>query len=200
MKRYRLLKDLPTFKAGEEFALSKWGGLWKIEGYNERGEWFSEVCAYSHRTLENFPNILTDWFEEIPEEPKTVDDLEEGDECWMLDTDLEPLRIEWRGTPYDIRLRELGLIYLTKKELEHELARRKAKVILERDTKGFKPDWEQFRIDKYNVYYDFEAEKLKTSCWGRHDYGTIVFATEEDAEASIKAHPDEWKMYLGVEE
>lgn len=59
MKYYKLLKDLPAFKAGDIFVLKK-DGL-----YLER----SRVMAYHKQTLKKFPNILTDWFV-IEEEEK----------------------------------------------------------------------------------------------------------------------------------
>lgn len=61
MKLYELLKDLPTFSAGDAFYLDS--------NNNLRQKW-SDIMAYNHHTLEKFPNILKDWFEEIPEEPK----------------------------------------------------------------------------------------------------------------------------------
>ena len=66
MKRYELKKDLPTFKAGEIFYLSDAGNLLR-----ER----DNVPAYSWSTIDKFPNILTDWFEEIkPAEPLIKDE------------------------------------------------------------------------------------------------------------------------------
>ena len=56
MKRYKLERDLPTFKAGEIFYLSDTGNLLRES---------DNVPAYSWTTLDNFPNILTDWFDEI---------------------------------------------------------------------------------------------------------------------------------------
>ena len=58
MKRYKLKKDLPTFKAGDEFYL---------DSNNDLRLKKPDIMAYSHITLEKFPNILKDWFEEIPE-------------------------------------------------------------------------------------------------------------------------------------
>lgn len=71
MKRYRLKYDLPTFNAGDEFFLSKSGNL--IAGTPEEpvtidiGPMEVDLVAYSRQTLEKFPNILVDWFEEIRE-------------------------------------------------------------------------------------------------------------------------------------
>lgn len=68
-KRYKLKKDLPTFKAGDEFELMPCGALVQIIN-GQTG-----VCAYAASTLEKFPSILTDWFEEIkPAEPLIKDE------------------------------------------------------------------------------------------------------------------------------
>lgn len=71
IKRYRLLKDLPTFNAGDIFILKDDGCLYWSERYQEDagheyscyGHWKSEVMAYHKYTLAHFPNILKDWFE-----------------------------------------------------------------------------------------------------------------------------------------
>lgn len=64
MKHYRLKKDLPTFKAGQTFHMTADGNLWLDEG-QDGDHWKDEVMAYNHRTIEHFPNILEEWFEEI---------------------------------------------------------------------------------------------------------------------------------------
>ena len=75
MKRYKLKKDLPTFNEGDEFYLDSNNDL-RLKG--------SDIMAYNHKTLEKFPNILTDWFEEI-----TVGyerwRAERGEEYWHID-------------------------------------------------------------------------------------------------------------------
>lgn len=76
MKYYKLLKDLPTFKAGEKFFISESGNL--IAGTPRNPKQITvetlygvpkkiDLMAYANETLEEFPNILTDWFEEIKE-------------------------------------------------------------------------------------------------------------------------------------
>lgn len=66
MKRYRLKKDLPTFQEGELFHTDEQGNLWRDKG-QKGNHWQEEVMAYNHRTIERFPDILTDWFEEYEE-------------------------------------------------------------------------------------------------------------------------------------
>lgn len=64
MKQYRLLEDLPTFNAGDIFEIRDDGCLWLVDT-SEEGHWKKNVMAYHKYTLEAFPNILEDWFEEI---------------------------------------------------------------------------------------------------------------------------------------
>jgi hypothetical protein len=63
MKYYQLKKDLPTFKAGEVFELGEGGSLFRVD-HTGRGE--GRVMAYAASTLAKFPNILKDWFREVP--------------------------------------------------------------------------------------------------------------------------------------
>lgn len=67
MKRYKLLKDLPTFKAGQLAYISEQGSL--IAGNPDKPEITDagvQLMMYHKTTLKKFPNILTEWFEEIP--------------------------------------------------------------------------------------------------------------------------------------
>lgn len=58
MKYYQLTKDLPTFEKGEVFFIDGRNNL--ISMKNEG------IVAYSEATLAKFPNILKDWFVEVP--------------------------------------------------------------------------------------------------------------------------------------
>ncbi len=70
--KYVLNKDLPTFKAGTEAWLSEGGHLVTLVN----GEM---LIIYVGSTLAKFPNILTEWFEPIPEKRKAVP---EGDDTY----------------------------------------------------------------------------------------------------------------------
>lgn len=191
MSSYKLKQPLPGYKVGEEFHLSNKGNLIHAA---------SGELVYTKRGLRRKPEILKDWFEEILEEPKTVWDLGIGDAYYIPCWDDQVGFDTWLDRPKDLVRRTLGNCFLTKEEAEKELARRKAKVILRRDTKGFEPDWRDTEQYKYYVSYYVCADRLEaclTNCY-RNSY--LYFATREDAEASIKAHPEEWKTYLGVEE
>lgn len=61
MKQYKLKKDLPTFKAGGIFHINAKGNL------VSDNELSKGIVAYSKSTLDKFPSILTDWYEEYEE-------------------------------------------------------------------------------------------------------------------------------------
>lgn len=58
MKYYKLTKDLPTFKKGELFYIDSRGHLISCA--------HKDIVAYSAIVLEKYPNVLTDWFVEVP--------------------------------------------------------------------------------------------------------------------------------------
>lgn len=74
-KRYRLLKDLPTFKEGDEFFTDENGSLWLEQNICEQPN-TSRVMAYNSRTIDKFPNILDEWFEEIKPAEPLIEDTE----------------------------------------------------------------------------------------------------------------------------
>lgn len=198
--KYILKKDLPTFRAGDEFHLSPRGNLVHTE---------SHVVAYMQHTLKKFPNILTNWFEEIPDQPKTVWDLKKGDECWSRtatssclgdSTPVVATRETWHGDVHQLSLREMGGVFLTVEDCNKDIAWQKAREILLRDTKGFKPNWKDLGQEKYRVAYNASSDALFVEWQLDGVHSCIHFATKEDTEASIKVHEKEWKIYLGVEE
>lgn len=198
MKRYILKKELPTFKVGEKFELSRSGNLIQ----RNKGD-FGDLVVYHRETLKKFPNVLKEWFEEMPEKPETVWDLMDGDKYYSISSDGFITTEKYcLGTQYDDDRRvALGNAFLTREDAEKEIALREAREILKKDTKGFQPDWDNNNEPKYEVYYNYNNECLYTCCYEYCcAHQDLWFATAEDAEASIKAHPNEWKTYLGVEE
>lgn len=69
---FKLLRDLPTFKAGDIMVLSEDGCLYFDATKNDESRHYKRwIMVYHKNTLEAFPNILTDWFEEITEQEET---------------------------------------------------------------------------------------------------------------------------------
>ena len=103
MKRYKLIKPLPMHKVGDEgFYIDSDGNLMHRATY--AGE-----TVYPAPVLARHPNILTDWFEEILERPKTVDDLEGNAKCWVIGID-SVYQMEWDKIPYAVEKRVVGEI------------------------------------------------------------------------------------------
>ena len=94
---------------------------------------------------------------------------------------------------------EIGWAFETKEEAEKHIEWLKARAVLIEDTKGFKPDWNDWNERKWCVEYNYIINCLCVIYTTRYDFGAIHFKSREDAENSIKIHEKEWKTYLGVE-
>jgi len=200
MKRYKLLKDLPTFKAGQLAYVSSLGNL--IAGTPENQETTETgliIMIYHETTLKKFPNILTEWFEEI-EEP--VDSIhwkpKIGDRYWTSGNTGVYSQV-WGDDEFDRDRYESGKVYKTKEEGEKACERELAKVRLQR-TSTFKPDFENGN-GGWIVYYDYRCETLAVCELDYYDAGEPVrCATREEAEKSIKENERDWKIYFGIKE
>ena len=201
MKRYKLLKDLPTFKAGQLAYISKTGNL--IAGTPENQETTETgliIMIYHETTLKKFPNILTEWFEEVQEpvdsihwEPKPGDEYFWIDECGSI----LPGTF-YRDSLSDQQRLTFGNVYRTEKEAEKARERRLAEVRLQQ-TSNFKPDFENER-GGWVVYYDYGCETLAVCGFDYYDAGEPVrYATREEAEKSIEENERDWKIYFGID-
>ena len=194
MKRYKLLKDLPTFKAGDLFYISEYGALvYDDGGYG--------VMAYAQSTLDRFPNILTEWFEEIKEPTDSIHwKPQRGDKIWYLDENGNTNFTYFdEDDSYHLSRFEFGNTYRTSGECELARERKLAEVRLRR-TSDFEPDFENGN-GGWIVGYDYEDESLTTIPISDVDYGEPVrYATSEDARKSIKENREDWKIYFGVKE
>lgn len=193
MKRYKLLKDLPTFKAGDLFYISEYGALVYSGGD-------VDVMAYARQTLDMFPNILTEWFEEIREPTDSIHwKPNNGDEYWYTDDCGGVYRDRWDDEAIHVWRYSLGLIKRTKEECKQARDRRLAEVRLRR-TSTFEPDFEN-RNGGWIVVYNYAYHKLFAENIRFEDAGEPVrYETEEDAKRSIKENREDWLTYFGIEE
>lgn len=198
MKRYKLLKDLPTFKAGQLAYISKTGNL--IAGTPENQKTTETgliIMIYHETTLKKFPNILTEWFEEIQEPVDSIHWKPKiGDRCFILENaNIRPAN--YTGMLRDYNAWCTGRVFRTEEECEKALDRELAEVRLRR-TSTFKPDFENDR-GGWVVYYDYGCETLAVCRFDYYDAGEPVrYATEEEAEKSIKENEQDWKIYFGI--
>ena len=201
MKRYKLLKDLPTFKAGQLAYISKTGNL--IAGTPENQETTETgliIMIYHETTLKKFPNILTEWFEEIKEPTDNIHwKPKKDDEYFWMNSYGETQPDVWDGDSIDIMRLALGMIYRTEEECERARERKLAEARL-RQTSNFKPDFKNGK-GGWAVGYDYDDNSLIAIPVDDADYGELVrYATEEDALKSIKENRADWLKYLGIKE
>ena len=200
MKQYRLLKDLPTFKAGQLAYISKTGNL--IAGTPENQETTDYgliIMIYHETTLKKFPNILTEWFEEIKEPVNSIHWKPKiGDRCFVLEnTNIRPTA--YTGMLRDYNAWRTGRVFRTKGECEKALDRELTEVRL-RKTSTFKPDFENGE-GGWIVGYDHEDNKFLFMSVGSDDYGEPVhYETRGEAEKSVEENREDWLKYFGIKE
>lgn len=179
MKRYKLKKDLPTFQAGDEFYLDSANDL-RLKG--------SDIMAYNHHTLEKFPNILKDWFEEILEYKRWR--AEKGEDYWYVN-DCGAIKYyhDYRDVVDNFRF-TTGNYFKTKKEAkaykEYLIARQ---VILD-DTEGRK--WIKYE-ENWSCYYDHCSGYDVEYCSELFVPGVIYFKSKDALEKSLEDHKAQWE-------
>lgn len=200
MKRYKLLKDLPTFKAGQLAYVSSLGNL--MAGTPEEPETADtglNLMMYHRGTLEKFPNILTEWFEEIQEPTDSIHWKPKYDDWYFYISDHGSVCSDiWNDNYTDNKRLAFGFVYRTEEECKAALDRELAEVRLRR-TSDFKPDFKNGK-GGWMVYYDHGCETLAVCELDYYDDGEIVrYKTREEAEKSIEENREDWKIYFGID-
>lgn len=136
MKRYKLKKDLPTFKAGEIFYLSDAGNLIRES---------DNVPAYSWSTIDKFPNILTDWFEEINESTRWKPEADQ--KYYFSDSNGSVYDSVWSNDYIDRSRSGIGNCFESREEAEKAVERLKAWERLKDAGLKFK-DWNKSNYDR----------------------------------------------------
>ena len=189
MKRYKLKRDLPTFKAGEIFYISDAGNLLRES---------DNVPAYSWTTLDKFPNILTDWFEEVNESTRWKPEL--GYKYYLSDSNGSIYDSVWSNDYIDRSRSEIGNCFETKEEAERVVEYLKALATVRGDATSKFVKGER----NWYVYYDTNLNSINSSisCTMLDNgiFGFPYFATIEDAKKSIELHKDEWLTIFGIKE
>ena len=190
MKRYKLKRDLPTFNVGEIFYLSDAGNLFRES---------DNVPAYGWTMINKFPNILTDWFEEIKESTRWKPEM--GHDYYYISGDGHVYDNSWDDSQFVDRGRfEIGNCFQTEEEAEKVSEYLKALAVVRRDatakfTKGCK-NWRVY----YDSVYKYLAIESNFSDINNGIFGLPYFATAEDAQRSIELHRNEWLIIFGVKE
>ena len=193
MKRYKLLKDLPTFNKGDIFRIDEDSGCLIREK--------DGVVAYAPYTLGRFNILDSEWLEELPGGYKRWR-AEKGGLYRYVQSDGGVVCDHEIEVDVDDERYEIGNYFKTEEEAQKASDWLKAFTILRDDTKGFKPDWEDGSQLRWGVEYNYDTNRLLVYLALGIQDGVIYFATRDDAEESIKAHERQWRTFFncGAEE
>lgn len=193
MKKFKLKKDLPFAKAGDMVEMWSNGTIAFIGEPN--------LPRFNKKDVRMFPL----WFEEVEE-------VEMPDEFYIPAVYSDKRKIEAikvndmvssSSTLQTIFLNnsEIGSAFKSKEEAERYIEYLKAKAIIKKDTKGFKPSLGKYDKDIYYFgIWDCEKEEPFIDSYGGVAVEAVKFKTPEDIEKSFKKHPEEWRKYLFYEQ
>ena len=189
MKRYKLKKDTPAFKAGTECYIEEAGNMVPCRG-------ISYTIVHKDQ-LEKNPNILAEWFEEIkptrwkPETDQTYYGIGIGGSVYSE---------YWNDLDVDHDRFEIGNCFQTKEEAEKAVEYLKALATVRGDATSKFVKGER----NWYVYYDTNLNSINSSisCTMLDNgiFGLPYFATIDDARKSIELHKNEWMTIFGVKE
>lgn len=137
MKRYKLKKNTPAFKAGTECYIEEAGHMVPCRG-------ISYTIVHKDQ-LEKNPNILTDWFEEIKEPTRWEPRI--GQKYYLLDSNGSVYDSVWSNDYIDRNRSEIGNCFESREEAEKAVERIKAWERLKGAGLKFK-DWNKNDYDR----------------------------------------------------
>lgn len=137
MKRYKLKKDTPAFKAGTECYIEEAGHMVPCRGIS--------YTIVHKAQLEKNPNILADWFEEVKE--PTLWKPETGQEYYLLDSNGFVYNSIWADDSIDRSRFDIGNCFQTEEEAEKVVEKLKSWKRLKDSGLKFK-DWNKINYDK----------------------------------------------------
>lgn len=124
---------------------------------------------------------------------------EYGEPYWFINNTADILRDD--DCPLgqiDKQRVSIGNCFRTKEQAEKAVAWLEAFKVLREDAKGFKPNWGDTNQNKWLVFYCHDTRQFIASRTDFYQSELVYFATEADAEESIKNHRQEWLTFFGV--
>lgn len=188
-KKYKLLKDTPTIKAGTIFEEV-------ISDFDELKE-LVRITPIGAKTSPQFTiqdiNNFDEWFEKITDsvhwKPKN------GEKVFCLNEEGDIYSFTFNDLLSHHKRLAFGFVYRTIEEAQKARERRLAEVRLRQTS-----DFEDSR-GGWVVYYNYKDKELYSYDTDYDDSGeTIRYATEEDSRKSIRENREDWLKYFGVEE
>ena len=186
MKRYKLLKDTPTLKAGTIFEEEE-----TFDDEKRLVQVTKDGCQLSPSVAVRDINNFDEWFEEIPEKHERWRGGR-GDSYYFID-DEGAIRHEVdTNDGMDNYRYNIGIYGRTKEELEAKLKYDIARQVLLDDAEGGK-----FVPGSSNNWYNSYClclELWSTFSTGYYYPGAIYFKSEEALLKSLKEHEEQWKI------
>lgn len=185
MKRYKLLKDTPTVKAGTIFEERE-----SPDEYKELGQVVTDGCLTRPWLTVSEIDNFDEWFEEIPEKHERWRGGR-GDSYYFID-DEGAIRHEIdTNDGMDNYRYNIGNYFKTEAEAESYKKYLTARQVLLDDAEGGKFS------DSYGAWYAIYSLIVKdyrtTYTFSCYFPGVIYFRTEEALEKSLKEHEEQWK-------
>ena len=186
MKRYKLLKDTPTLKAGTIFEERE-----SPDEYKELGQVVADGCLTRPWLTVSEINNFDDWFEEIPEKHERWRGGR-GDSYYFID-DEGAIRHEIdTNDGMDNYRYNIGNYFKTEAEAESYKKYLTARQVLLDDAEGGKcieygKNWHAYYDTITKTYHPVHSISYFYS-------GIIYFRTEEALEKSLKEHEEQWKI------
>ena len=186
MKRYKLLKDTPTLKAGTIFEERE-----SPDEYKELGQVVADGCLTRPWLTVSEINNFDEWFEEIPEKHERWRGGR-GDSYYFID-DEGAIRHEIdTNDDMDNYRYNAGIYGRTKQELEDKLEYNIARQVLLDDAEGGK--WVE-NGENWHVFYDTIAKThIGMSGMSYYFSGVICFKDEESLLKSLEEHKEQWEI------
>ena len=195
-KYYKLIKSLPTFEVGDVFKINKRGHLEYIKG-SQIVKMGQELIAYTNTTLDKFPNILKDWFEEMPD--FNVYNYKKwrakiGERYWFVRDDGQIFVAYELDTSVDDYRWRTGNYFKTENDAKkHRNYLEAFNVLLDDACSGDYIDGGE----NWVVYYDCDKKMNKYDYTDDSDFismGGIWFQDINDLEESLRKHRGEWDI------
>lgn len=186
MKRYKLLKDTPTLKAGTIFEERE-----SPDEYKELGQVVADGCLTRPWLTVSEINNFDEWFEEIPEKHERWRGGR-GDSYYFID-DEGAIRHEIdTNDDMDNYRYNAGIYGRTEQELKVKLEYDIARQVLLDDAEGGK--WVE-NGENWHAFYDTTAKThIGMSGMSYYFSGVICFKDEESLLKSLEEHKEQWEI------
>lgn len=191
MKRYKLLKDTPTLKAGTIFEERE-----DPDEYKELGQVVADGCLTRPWLTVSEINNFDEWFEEIPEKHERWRGGR-GDSYYFID-DEGAIRHEIdTNDGMDNYRYNIGNYFKTEAEAESYKKYLTARQVLLDDAEGGK--WERksnpwIEYSNWCTYYNSSLQEWGLDPSLSYCPGNIYFKTEEALKKSLKEHKEQWEI------